>query len=327
VRDACDEFIDVRGQSDPDIAQLARQRRLDIAVDLKGFTQDSRPGIFALRAAPVQVNFLGYPGTMGADYIDYIVADRIVVPEASQCRYAEKIVYMPDSYQVNDDKRAIADRVFTRTELQLPAGGFVFCCFNNPFKISPEVFDVWMRILRRVEGSVLWLFEDNPVAAGNLRKQAAARNLDPARLVFGKRMDLPLHLARHRAADLFLDAWPYNAHTTASDALWAGLPVLTCPGESFASRVAASLLTALGLSELIAATPRDYEELAFSLAGDPARLAGLKQRLAEHRRTAPLFDTTLYTRHLESALHTMHARRCAGVAPEHIEVPRYSVGT
>jgi predicted O-linked N-acetylglucosamine transferase (SPINDLY family) len=324
VRAACDEFIDVRPQSDRDIARLARERRVDIAVDLKGFTQDGRAGIFALRAAPVQVNFLGYPGTMGADYIDYIIADRTLVPEASRCHYAEKIVYMPDSYQVNDAQRTIADRVFTKAELQLPAAGFVFCCFNNPFKILPQVFDTWMRILHRVDGSVLWLFEDNPSAARNLRKAAAARSVDPARLVFGKPMDLAEHLARHRAADLFLDVWPYNAHTTASDALWAGLPVLTCPGESFASRVAASLLSAVGLAQLIAATPADYEELAVSLAGDPARLADLRQRLAAHRRTAPLFDTMRYTRHLESAFQVMHTRRRAGLAPEHIQVPGYS---
>jgi predicted O-linked N-acetylglucosamine transferase (SPINDLY family) len=322
LRKACDEFIEVRSESNPDVVCLARQRQIDIAVDLKGFTQDSREGVFALRAAPVQVNFLGFPGTMGADYMDYIIADRTLVPDASRCHYTEKIVYMPDSYQVNDAKRVIADRAFTRNELLLPAIGFVFCCFNNPFKILPDTFDTWMRILRRVNGSVLWLFEENPVAADNLKHAASARGVDPERLVFGKSMDLPAHLARHRAADLFLDTWPYNAHTTASDALWSGLPVLTCPGESFASRVAASLLNAIGLSELIAATPREYEELAVSLAGDPTRLAGLKQRLAERRLTAPLFDTTLYTRHLESAFQAMHLRYCAGLAPAHIHVAR-----
>jgi predicted O-linked N-acetylglucosamine transferase (SPINDLY family) len=326
IREACDEFTDVGSQSDPDVVQLARQRGLDIAVDLKGFTQDSRAGIFARRAAPLQVNFLGYPGTMGADYMDYIIADRMVVPEASRRHYSEKIVYMPDSYQVNDAKRAIAGRVFSKAELQLPAAGFVLCCFNNPFKVTPEVFDTWARILQRVDGSVLWLFEDNPVAVDHLRNEAAARKLDPARLVFAERMESALHLARHRAADLFLDAWPYNAHTTASDALWTGLPVLTCPGESFASRVAASLLSAVGLSELIAASPQEYEDLAVSLAYNADRLADLRRRLAEPIRTAPLFDTTLYTRHLESAFHTMHSRRCAGLMPEHIHVTRYSVG-
>jgi predicted O-linked N-acetylglucosamine transferase (SPINDLY family) len=321
LADACDRFIDVRGQSDAEVACLARQMQIDIAVDLKGFTQDNRVGIFALRAAPVQVNYLGYPGTMGAEYMDYIIADRTLVPEQSQQYYTEKIVYLPDSYQVNDRKRAIAEKVFTRAELGLPENAFVFCCFNNNFKILPATFDVWMRILERVSGSVLWLFEDNPAAAANLRREAASRGVDAARLIFAGRMDLPEHLARHRAANLFLDTWPCNAHTTASDALWAGLPVLTCPGESFASRVAASLLSAVGLPELIAATPREYEDLAVALAGEPARLANLAQRLAECRPTAPLFDTGLYARRLESAYSMMCARQRAGLPPEHLFVP------
>jgi predicted O-linked N-acetylglucosamine transferase (SPINDLY family) len=327
LADACDDFIDVRGNSDSEVARLARQLPLDIAVDLKGFTQDNRAGIFALRAAPVQVNYLGYPGTMGASYMDYIIADQTLVPEQSRPHYVEKIVYLPGSYQVNDRKRAIADREFTRTELGLPESAFVFCCFNNNFKILPETFDVWMRILHRVSGSVLWLFEDNPTAAGNLRHEAASRGVDAERLIFAERMALPDHLARHRAANLFLDTWPCNAHTTASDALWAGLPVLTCPGESFASRVAASLLTAVGLPELIAATPRDYEDMAVTLTGDPVRLAVLEQRLAERRPTAPLFDTELYARRLESAYEMMCARQRAGLPPEHLFVPDESVGS
>ncbi len=326
IADACEDFIDVRGESDTEVARLARQRKVDIAVDLKGFTQDNRAGIFALRAAPVQVNFLGYPGTMGASYMDYIIADAMLVPEESRRHYAEKIVYLPGSYQVNDRKRAIADRGFTRTELGLPEGAFVFCCFNNNFKILPDTFDAWMRILKRVNGSVLWLYEDHPAAAGNLRREAASRSVDAARLIFAARMDLPDHLARHRAADLLLDTWPCNAHTTASDALWAALPLLTCPGESFASRVAASLLTAVGLPELIAASPGDYEDLAVALAHDPARLAVLKQRLAERRLTAPLFNTELYTRRLESAYEMMCARQRAGLPPEHLIVPEESVG-
>jgi len=320
LADACDDFIDVRGKSDAEVAHLARQLQLDIAMDLKGFTQDNRAGIFALRAAPVQVNYLGYPGTMGASYMDYIIADQTLVPEQSRRHYVEKIVYLPGSYQVNDRKRAIADRAFTRTELGLPESAFVFCCFNNNFKILPETFDVWMRILHRVSGSVLWLFGDNPIAASNLRREAASRGVDAERLIFAGHIALPDHLARHRAANLFLDTWPCNAHTTASDALWAGLPVLTCPGESFASRVAASLLSAVGMPELIAATPRDFEDLAVALAGDCARLAVLTQRLTERRRTAPLFDTGLYARRLESAYQLMCARQRAGVPPEHLFV-------
>jgi predicted O-linked N-acetylglucosamine transferase (SPINDLY family) len=321
---ACGDFIDVRGRSDAEVALLARQRGLDIAVDLKGFTQDNRAGIFALRAAPVQVNYLGYPGTLGADFMDYLIADQTLVPESSRRHYAEKIAYLPGSYQVNDRRRAIAERVFTRTELGLPERAFVFCCFNNPFKILPETFSVWMRLLARVPGSVLWLFEDNPDAAANLRREAASRGVDAERLIFAPRMDLPQHLARHRAADLLLDTWPCNAHTTASDALWAGLPVLTCPGETFASRVAASLLSAVGLPELIAATPEDYEDRAVALAGDPARRAALARRLAECRATAPLFDTALYARRLESAYEMMCARRRAGLPPEHLIVPDVS---
>ncbi len=326
LADACDDFIDVRGKSDAEVARLARRLRIDIGVDLKGFTQDNRAGIFALRAAPVQVNYLGYPGTMGADYMDYIVADATLVPEESRSHYTEKIVYLPDSYQVNDRKRRISDRVFSRAELGLPEEAFVFCCFNNNFKILPDTFDVWMRILARVGGSVLWLYEDLTAAGTNLCRAAAARGVDAERLIFAGRMDLPDHLARHRAADLFIDTWPYNAHTTASDALWAGLPVLTCPGESFASRVAASLNAAVGLPELVAATPRDYEELAVALAREPARLADLKRRLGERAPTAPLFDTQLYARRLESAYEMMHARRRSGLPAEHLVVPPESVG-
>jgi predicted O-linked N-acetylglucosamine transferase (SPINDLY family) len=315
---ACDEFIDVRRKSDSEVASLARNLRIDIAVDLKGFTQDSRVGIFALRAAPLQVNYLGYPGTMGAGYIDYLVADRTLIPEGWQHHYSEKIIYLPDSYQVNDSKRAIADTAFERADLGLPKRGFVFCCFNNNFKIIPHTFDCWMRILQRVEGSVLWLFADNPTAVSNLRREADRRNVDAERLVFGERMQLPEHLARHRAADLFVDTWPCGAHTTASDALWAGLPVLTCVGESFASRVAASLLTALHLPELIATTPEEYEELAVHLATDPKRLGQMRQKLADTRLTAPLFNTQLYARRLESAFNAIYERYQANLPVDHL---------
>ena len=224
---------------------------------MNGYTTDSRPGIFALRAAPIQVNYLGYPGTMAADYMDYLIADPILIPAEHRQDYTEKVVYLPDSYQPNDSKRAISNRAFTRAELGLPADGFVFCCFNNNYKITPDVFDCWMRILERVPGSVLWLLEDNPTAAANLRREAEQRGVAPERLVFGSRLPLSEHLARHRLADLFLDTLPYNAHTTASDALWTGLPVLTQLGDTFAGRVAASLLTAIGLPELITSTRQD----------------------------------------------------------------------
>jgi protein O-GlcNAc transferase len=271
-----DHFIEVANKPDIDVAQLSRSLNIDIAVDLKGFTHDSRTGIFSYRAAPVQVNYLGYPGTMGAKYIDYIVADKILIPLDAQSRYTEQVVYLPNSYQVNDRKRVISDKKFTRQELGLPEHGFVFCCFNNNYKILPEIFASWMRILNYVDGSVLWLFQDNSWVAENLKKEAKKQGITPNRLVFAERLPLSEHLARHRQADLFLDTFPYNAHTTASDALWAGLPVLTLMGESFASRVAASLLNAIGLPELITSSQEEYEALAIELALNPKKLADIK---------------------------------------------------
>ncbi|MGO9993435.1 MAG: tetratricopeptide repeat protein [Steroidobacteraceae bacterium] len=315
---AFDRFIDVRRHSDRDIALLARSMELDIAVDLGGFTQDCRPTILALRAAPLQVSYLGYLGTMGAPYIDYLVADGIIVPPTHRRHYAEKILYVP-SYQVNDSKRVIADKSFSREELGLPASGFVFCCFNASFKFTPATFAGWMRILERVPRSVLFLYAAGAAVVRNLRQEALSRGVDPARLVFGPTLPTPEYLARYRAADLFLDTLPYNAGTTASDALWAGLPVLTCAGEAFASRVAASLLTAIGMPELITGTQERYEQVAVELATDPPRLAALKQRLADNRRTTPLFDTRRFTQHLEAAYTKIYERHRAGQTPQHID--------
>ena len=317
-----DNFVDVRNKSDEEVALLARNLEIDIAIDLGGFTTDSRTGIFALRAAPLQINFLGYAGTMAAEYIDYLIADNTLIPATSQQYYSEKIVYLPNSYQINDAKRVIAEKVFSREELGLPDSGFVFCCFNNNYKITPDTFDGWMRILKQVEGSILWLFEDNPTAAINLRKEATRRGIRAERLVFAKRMALPEHLARHRAADLFIDTLPYNAHTTASDALWAGLPVLTCAGEAFASRVAASLLNAIRLPELITSTQEEFEARAVELATHPERLNVIKQKLEKNRLTTPLFDTPLFTRHIEAAFMEMMERYHADLPPEHIDVGR-----
>ncbi len=313
-----DHFIEVGNKPEIDIAQLSRSLNIDIAVDLKGFTQDSRTGIFSYRAAPVQVNYLGYPGTMGAEYIDYIVADKILIPLNAQSRYTEKVVYLPNSYQVNDRKRVISDKKFTRQELGLPEHRFVFCCFNNNYKILPETFASWMRILKYVDGSVLWLFQDNSWAVENLKKEAKKQGITPNRLVFAERLPLPEHLARHRQADLFLDTFPYNAHTTASDALWAGLPVLTLMGESFASRVAASLLNAIGSPELITSSQEEYEALAIELALNPTKLADIKLSLANSRLIAPLFDTPLFTKNLEAAYIKMVERYRADLEPEHI---------
>jgi len=315
-----DRFIDVRLQTDQAIAELVAKLEVDIAVDLKGFTQESRPGIFAKRPAPIQASYIGFPGTMGASYIDYVIADRFVIPEAQRDAYAEKIVYLPDSYQVNDRDRRISDCTPSRAEAGLPDRGLVLCCFNNNFKTTPDVFDVWMRLLREIDGSVLWLLQGNTAAPANLRREAEARGVSGERLIFAVRAPLDDHLARHRLADLFLDTRHYNAHTTASDALWAGLPVLTCAGETFASRVAGSLLRAVGLPELVTHSLADYEALAFRLARDPEMLAGLTQKLARNRETYPLFDTARSTRHLEAAFVTMWERHQRGEKPADFDV-------
>lgn len=319
--DAVDRFHDVAGLSDKAIADLARAQGIDIAIDLKGHTKDTRLGIFAWRAAPVQITYLGYPGSSGADFIDYIVADDVVIPPQARAFYTEKVISLPFSYQVNDDSRAISDRIYTRTELGLPERGFVFCSFNNNYKIGPAEFDIWMRLLAKVEGSVLWLLSDNRWAEANLRREAAARGVDPGRLVFAGRMALPDHLARHRCADLFLDSFACNAHTTASDSLWAGLPVLTMLGESFPARVAGSLLHAIGLPELATETVADYERIALDLATDPAAMDALRSRLATNRLTMPLFDTALYARHIECSYEMAHDRACRGLQPDHIMAP------
>ncbi len=317
---AFDRFLEIGTMSDVQVAHLSRELQIDIAVDLKGFTQNERSRIFACRAAPLQVSYLGYPATLGADYMDYLIADRTLIPDANRADYAEKIAYLPHSYQANDRQRPIATRRFARAELDLPSTGFVFCCFNNAYKITPQMFDSWMRILTRVPGSVLWLLQDSRRAAENLRHEARARGVSEQRLIFAPRLDLPEHLARQRAADLFLDTLPCNAHTTASDALWVGLPVLTCMGESFVGRVAGSLLNAIGLAELITATVEQYEALAVELAGDPQRLAAIRARLADNRLRAPLFDTQLFTRHIEQAYTRMYQRQQHGLPPDHFFV-------
>jgi predicted O-linked N-acetylglucosamine transferase (SPINDLY family) len=302
---AFDRFLDVSAKSDREIAALLAALKVDIAVDLKGYTRDSRPDILSHRPAPIQVSWLGYPGTLGADFIDYIIADETVAPPAHAPFYAERIVQLSGCYQANDRKRAIAERTYSRAEAGLPEDGFVFCCFNNSFKFTPQVFDAWMRLLKGIPGSVLWLLRDNAAAEDNLRREAATRGVDAARLVFAERMPLADHLARHRLADLFLDTLPYNAHTTASDALWAGLPLVTCQGNAFAGRVAASLLNAAGLPELVTHNLTDYEALARRLATDTPMLGAARDKLAQNRLSCPLFDTDRFRRHLESAYDTM----------------------
>jgi protein O-GlcNAc transferase len=307
-----DHFVDIRRLHDHDAAQLIHADAIDILVDLHGWTPDCRAKILAYRPAPIQVNYLGYPGTSGADFIDYIVVDRFVVPPEQRHFFSEQLVYLPDCYQCNDDRRQIAERTPLRADCGLPEQGFVFCCFNNTYKITPTLFEIWMRLLRAVPRSVLWLYEANPLVKANLAREAEARGISERRLIFAPRLPQAQHLARHRLADLFLDTLPYNAHTTASDALWAGLPVLTCAGATFAGRVAGSLLRAVGLDELVTTSLEEYEAVALRFARKPEQLARLRARLAENRLSYPLFDTARYTRYLEAAFSRMVEIREAG---------------
>ncbi len=317
--EAAVEIVPIHEIANLPAAKLVRQRGIDVLVNLNGYFGRARTPLFSLRAAPVQVNYLGFPGTMGAPYMDYIIADEVVIPEASRPHYAEQVVYLPDCYQPNDARRQIAGGV-SRADAGLPAQGFVFCCMNNTYKIMPAVFDVWMRLLQRVPGSVLMLLADQPESRANLAHEAQARGVDPARIRFGEPWANERHLARLRVCDLFLDTLPYNAHTTGTDALWAGLPLLTCTGDNFPSRVGASLLRAVGLPELVTATLPDYEALALRLATEPGLLAGLRARLAAQRSTAPLYDTPRYTRHLEAAYTGMVERARAGKPPRSFRV-------
>jgi predicted O-linked N-acetylglucosamine transferase (SPINDLY family)/SAM-dependent methyltransferase len=315
LRAAFDRFIDVRAMTNDEAAAKIRADGIDILVELKGYTKDARTGISALRPAPVQVSFVGFPATMGADFIDYIIADPFVLPMDQQDVFSEKIVHLPHCYQPNDTHRLISDLTPTRGECGLPQQGFVFCSFNNAYKITPGFFDIWMRLLNATPGSVLWLLDTHELTKANLRDEAAARGVDPNRLVFAPKQASPEHLARHRLADLFLDALPYNAHTTASDALWAGLPVLTCAGETFAGRVAGSLLHAIGLPELIAESTQAYESMALRLAREPNLLQGFRHRLLGNRLSAPLFDSARYARYYEAALMEMWRTYTAGRKP------------
>lgn len=303
---AFDRFHDVRLEGDRQIADLLRAIEVDIAVDLNGHTESARPGILARRPAPVQATWLGYPGTTGLDHIDYVIADRIVVPFREQPSYTERIVHLPDCCLAHDSTRTVAPRLPGRAEVGLPEDAFVFCCFNQSYKMSAPVFAVWMRLLRQVSGSVLWLAAMTENAMLNLRREAEAHGIDPARLVFAPRMRrVEDHLARHRHAGLFLDTLPYNAHTTAVDALWAGVPVVSCAGRTFAGRVAASVLDAAGLPELATTSLADYEALALRLARDPQELGAVRRRLADNRATCALFDADRFRRHMEAAFTAM----------------------
>jgi predicted O-linked N-acetylglucosamine transferase (SPINDLY family) len=321
IKSGVDHFYDVRSMSHKDVAILSRSLEIDIAIDLGGFTQDTRTGIFAMRAAPIQVNYLGYSSTMGANYIDYIIADSILIPKKMQECYSEKVVYMPNSFMVNDTKKKISKRKFNRKQAELPDSGFVFCCFNNHYKITPTVFACWMRILTQVENSVLWLSDGNTLAVENLKKEATKHGVNESRIIFAPRLELREdHLVRIQLADLFLDTLPYNAHATTSDALQVKLPVLTHIGKSFASRVAASLINSVNLPELIAETQEQYEEMAIGLAKDTEKLKLVREKLKNNLPLSPLYNTPVYVKQLESAYQEMFERSQNGLEPAHVYV-------
>lgn len=315
-----EHFIDVKAETDVQVIARARALELDIAIDLSGLTKGCRPSVFAGRVAPIQINYLGHPGTMGAPYMDYILADTTIISPETEPHFSEKVIYLPHSYQPNDRRRNVSSHVFTRAELDLPTDAFVFCCFNNNFKITPETFDHWMSIVRGVPNSVLWLLKASAHTEDNLRREATNRGVSAERLFFAPKLPMDQHLARQKCADLFLDTLPYNAHTTTSDALWVGLPVLTCMGEAFASRVAASLLRAIDLPELITADGQAFEARAIELATDPTQLKVLRDRLAVNRMQAPLFDIERLARSIESAYEQVHARRQAGQPPVSLHI-------
>lgn len=320
IQAAFPTFHDVARVSDLEVARMIRAAETDIVIDLTGATAGCRPGIFAHRPAPIQINYLGHPGTLEKALADYILADAVVVPRGAEGFFSEQVIRLPHSYQVNDDRKVIASRAPTRDDAGLPREGFVFACFNANHKINPPVFDAWMRLLTAVPGSVLWLLDGHELMVRNLRAEAQARGVSPDRLVFASKVALGDHLARHALADLFLDTLPYNAHTTASDALWAGLPMITRAGRGFASRVAASLLGAVGLPELVTESPEAYEALALDLARDPKRLAALRSRLSTLVRTTPLFDTDLFRRHIEAAFTGAWERYQRGEPPAAFDV-------
>jgi predicted O-linked N-acetylglucosamine transferase (SPINDLY family) len=320
IKKAFASILDISKISDFEAVELIQENEIDILVNLNGFFGNQRQGIFSYKPAPIQVNYLGFPGTIGIGYMDYIIADKVVIPEDSKKHYVEKIVYLPNSYQANDDLRKVSNKQFSRAQFGLPRDAFVFACFNNTYKITPAMFDSWMRILSLTRDSVLWLLADNLIARDNLIKEAVIRGIESSRLVFANRLPNSEHLARHNLADLFLDTLPYNAHTTCSDSLWAGLPVLTLMGHTFPGRVSASLLSALGLPELITKTQNEYETLAIELAKNPHKLAEIKFKLANNRLTFPLFGTPLFIKNLETVYMKMHERYLEGSPPECINI-------
>ena len=321
LKRAFDVFIDIRDMSDEEVSQWVRENQIDILVDLKGYTKDNRFGVLSRRCAPVQMTYIGYPGTTGSPCVDYAIADAHVVSPSVLKYFTEKVIFMPDTYQVNDAYRTMSEVIPERKELGLPEGKFVFCSFNQTYKITPDMYDVWMRILSRVTDSVLWMFSTSPAATRNLIEEAEKRGINKSRLIFAGFAPQADHLARMTQADLCLDNIPCNGHTTTSDALWAGLPVLTCPGQTFAGRVASSLLSAIGLPEMIRPTLQDYEDEAVRLATHPDALKAVRDKLVANKQTEPLFNTALFTKNIEKAYELAYERQRSGLAPDHIHVP------
>jgi predicted O-linked N-acetylglucosamine transferase (SPINDLY family) len=324
IQSAVDHFIDLSRLNDHDAAVRVRALEIDILIDLVGHTQGARWDIVAARPAPLQVNYLGFPGSLGASYIDYLIADEYLIPREFRQHYAEQILYLPECFQANDDQRPVPSDPPPRSSLGLPEDAPVLCCFNNSYKLNPTFFSLWIRLLHAMPGSVLWLVAATPLVENNLRREAGARGIAPERLIFAPRLPYAQHLARLRAADLFLDTLPFNGGTTVSDALWVGLPVLTCSGEALASRMAGSLLRTVGLGELIAPNLLSYEQLALALLTDPERIARLRTHLIAQRSSCPLFNTLRFTRHFEAALLAIHQRFAQGFTPAHLGVPPLS---
>ena len=315
-----DHFIDVNDLSSNEIAKLIQNNNIDISIDLNGYTSKSRSEIFQYRMSPIQINYLGYPSTMGANFMDYIVADPVTIPDVSRNFYSEKIIYMPHTYQANDDKRKIARTNSKRVDFNLPDKGFVFCCFNQIYKISPKEFNIWMRLLRNINNSVLWLIKSNKWVEQNFSKEAKRQGIDPSRIIFAEKLSYSEHLARHKHADLFIDTFNYNAHTTASDALWGGLPIVTKQGKQFTARVTSSLLTACGLPELITKNEKEYEELIYELATNPKKLKAISLKLSKNKKNKPLFNTKLYTKNFENGLQKAYDLYFNGEHPKNIFV-------
>jgi len=315
-----DHFIDVNDLSSIEIAKLIKSKNIDISIDLNGYTKESRSEIFQYRVSPIQINYLGYPGTMGASFMDYIIADPVTIPDENKNFYSEKIIYMPHTYQANDNKRKIAKTNLKRVDFNLPDKGFVFCCFNQIYKISPKEFAIWMDLLKNVDNSVLWLIKSNKWVEHNFGKEAKRLGIDPSRIIFAEKLSQSEHLERQKHADLFIDTFNYNAHTTASDALWCGLPIVTKQGKQFSARVASSLLTACGLPELITKNEIEYKELIYELATNPKKLKTISLKLRENKKNKPLFNTKQYTNDFENGLQKAYAIYFNGELPKNIFV-------